>query len=228
MKTENRVPLVFILLIAVVFVLAAFDARAGGDKITQSNDMNNQTAGNVDASSSPTIGGDSNRSYALGMAGLGDVDINEGRNCMGTEAFSITVVAKQDMKLNPWCAALFYDANGKHEMAARARCLLSEILSMSGDDKVQCIADNTMEPQLKKEAIENILPDHDDEDYEQLRGELQAVMTELKALQDEKKKALARVAHAEKVAQRAANAPQTVQYGITDEQRAELAEVFSK
>jgi len=107
---ENRVPLVFILLIVVVFVLAAFDARASGDRITQSNDMNNQTSGDIkqkigvstDVTTNVTggttnvagstvtgstqttntgavdvnVGGSSNKSYALGMAGLGDVDLN--------------------------------------------------------------------------------------------------------------------------------------------------------
>lgn len=80
------------------------------------------------------IGGDtsintgSNRAYAFSHS-LGDVDINEGQNCMGSEQWGTFVVSRQTNELNPWCAALFYELNGRHEFAAKMRCDIKEISS---------------------------------------------------------------------------------------------------
>jgi len=138
---------------------------------------------------------------------------------MGTEAFSIAVVAKQDMKLNPWCAALFYDANGKHEMAARARCLLPEILYMSGRDEAQCIVDNTMEPQLKPEIIEEILPDHDDEDYEALKGEIASLKAEVEQSKEKARKATLEARYAVQEAKKPSEVHPEVQQEISAYER---------
>ena len=249
---ENRVSLVWILLLAAAFVIAAVDARASGDRISQSNDMNNQTGEiNVDAGSSVevggvtvpvttgsvtqgsvtggdvNVGGDSHKSYALGMAGLGDVDLNEGRNCMGTEAFSIAVVAKQDMKLNPWCAALFYNANGKHRMAAKARCLLPEILYMSGNDEEQCITDNTFAldgapPKHTQELLEILqqMQSNDEEEGEAHAAEIAALEERLARSEAKAKKA---IVEARYVAQQVQAAQQEihpeVQQEISDYER---------
>lgn len=142
-----------------------------------------------------SVGGD--KSYALGMAGLGDVDLNEGRNCMGTEAFSIAVIAKQDMKLNPWCAALFYNANGKHEMAAKARCLLPEILHMSGNDEAQCIKDNKfaadgLPPQHTQKVLEILrqLQDKDEAEDKEHADEIMALEMRLEESEEKARKAI--------------------------------------
>jgi hypothetical protein len=78
------------------------------------------------------IGGDTNvstggnKTFAFSHS-LGDVDINEGQNCLGSEAWGTFIVSRQTNELNPWCAALFYELNGKHDFAAKMRCDIKEI-----------------------------------------------------------------------------------------------------
>lgn len=220
---ENRVPLIWILLIAGLFCIAAFDARAGGDRnnsesssaasaksasISSIGDVSNTSESILSAgdnissqSSSVNVNGDKNRAYGLS---LGDVDIND---CY--RSFQVTVLF-QGSQLNYWCMADSLDAKGLHEAAALTRCKLDGYRKLFGDEDT-CIAANTM-------TTLKILPENfnqsddfkeDDEDYhEQLEAAVVALRAEFEALQAEKAKALARVAKAEKVAQRAAAAPQ--------------------
>ena len=74
------------------------------------------------------IGGDDSLGIGLGLAyGMGDVDINEGQNCMGSEQKANILWGKQKLVLSPWCASLFYELNGKHTFAAKIRCDIPEI-----------------------------------------------------------------------------------------------------
>ncbi len=133
----ERVSLIWLLLAALVVVVIVFDvAYAGDDKTIQSNDMNAQTAGDF------IIKG----SKALGLSyGMGDVDINEGQNCMGSEQKANILFGKQELALNAWCASLFYELNGRHTFAAKLRCSIPEIGNhylTSGE----CVADQVLSP----------------------------------------------------------------------------------
>lgn len=87
-------------------------------------------------------------SLALGLGfsyGMGDVDINEGKNCMGSEQKANVLWGRQDMALNAWCASLFYELNGKHTFAAKLRCSIPEI----GDHYLtaaECVTDQDLTP----------------------------------------------------------------------------------
>lgn len=106
--------------------------------VTQSNDMNNQTAGDM------LLGGDSSKALGLGFSyALGDVDLNEGRNCFVSTAKGNILFGRQKVELNPWCASLFYDANRKHEFAARLRCIIDDIIKQY-DTKDECVIDQTL------------------------------------------------------------------------------------
>ena len=96
-------------------------------------------------------GSNSYSSDALGLGfsyALGDVDLNEGRNCYVSVANGNILWGRQKVKLNPWCAALFYDANRKHMRAATMRCSINSIASTHpyyGDLK-KCREGETLAP----------------------------------------------------------------------------------
>lgn len=96
------------------------------------------------------IGGDTNvstggnKTFAFSHS-LGDVDINEGQNCLGSEAWGSFIVSRQTNELNPWCAALFYELNGRHEFAAKMRCDIKEIRKKYSTDS-DCWLDQDLTP----------------------------------------------------------------------------------
>lgn len=108
---------------------------ASGDDIVQSNDMNNQTTGDVGL-----VTGDS-RAFAFAH-GLGDVDINQ---CLGSTQWGTILVSKQKLVLNKWCAAEVYDAKGMYSMAGRLRCQIPAIADLFTDPQ-QCVLENTWTP----------------------------------------------------------------------------------
>lgn len=138
------------LIVMLVVMLALPGAFAGG--ITQSNDMNNQTTGDVKVGVSTTttvnggdmvsgdmVGGDTNVSTggnkALALANsLGDVDI---AGCLGSTQWNTPVFGKQKLVLNQVCMAEFYLTNEKWELAAMALCNVPEILK-EFDDEAHC------------------------------------------------------------------------------------------
>ena len=124
-----------ILLVALIYVSTAL---ASGDdiRVTQSNDMNNQTAGNVEGS--VFNGGDA---FAFAHA-LGDVDIND---CLASTQWGTILVSKQKVVLNAWCAAEVYDAKGMYEMAAMMRCNVPAIIA-EFDSEAECERLNTFHP----------------------------------------------------------------------------------
>jgi len=92
------------------------------------------------------VGGDSSKAYGLGFSyALGDVDLNEGRNCYVSVASGNIIFGRQKVKLNPWCASLFYDANRKFEFAAKMRCSIDPIRDLYDTDK-ECTEGQTMRP----------------------------------------------------------------------------------
>jgi hypothetical protein len=137
MRLSNRVNFVLaVLLVLVLFVLAvplwADDGHGhdhdGGDVTTGDVTL---SAGDTTLSGGDMIAGDStlstsNKTFAFSHS-LGDVDINEGKNCLGSEAWGSFIISRQTNELNPWCAALFYELNGKHLFAAKMRCDIKEI-----------------------------------------------------------------------------------------------------
>ena len=96
---------------------------------------------------------------AVGFSyGMGDVDINEGQNCMGSEQKANILFGRQDLALNPWCAALFYELNGKHRFAAKIRCDIEEI-SDHYETLVECVDDQDLTPITVEEATD-LYDDH--------------------------------------------------------------------
>lgn len=127
---------------------ATATATAGADAAAQAGATATATAG--DLIGGDMIGGDtsintgSNRAYAFSHS-LGDVDINEGQNCMGSEQWGTFVVSRQTNELNPWCAALFYELNGRHAFAAKMRCDIKAIRSKYLTDD-ECWLDQELTP----------------------------------------------------------------------------------
>ena len=126
-------------IILILVVAYASSAVAGGTDIdvTQSNDMNSQTTGDL------AIEGTNFESKAFGFShSLGDVDIND---CLASTQWGSIVVSKQKVVLNAWCAAEVYDAKGMYEMAAIMRCNVPEILA-EFDSEADCERANRYSP----------------------------------------------------------------------------------
>lgn len=125
---------------------ASDDDRRGGDvDVDVGGDTTTLTGGDTTVNAGDLIGGDvshSSKAFAFSHS-LGDVDINEGQNCLGSEQWGTIIVSRQTNELNPWCAALFYELNGKHEFAAKMRCDIKAIRTKYDDD-AECVTDQTL------------------------------------------------------------------------------------
>jgi hypothetical protein len=146
------------------------------------------------------IGGDtsistgSNRAYAFSHS-LGDVDINEGQNCMGSEQWGTFVVSRQTNELNPWCAALFYELNGKHEFAAKMRCDIKEI-SNKYLTVEECWLDQELTPvtdapelaelydQAARYEEHQVIEDEHDEELEVVQMQQQQILEQLASYEE--------------------------------------------
>ena len=195
-RTHNSVFEIVMVAAVIAIVVATLwpnDARASGDRITQSNDNNAQTTGDVNVS-------DSSDAVAFGHA-LGDVDIND---CQGSEQWGSVIVSRQYLKLNLWCAGLYYDSVGLHAMAARVRCEIREIGRLF-DSPAECRYANTVsappdEPVSRSLPIE--APDDDEEedthaaDIEALRASVAALEAENEAREREQARAASRARQA--------------------------------
>lgn len=141
MKLSKFTALVNWFLVGVLIVCVAVsieDARAGGDDLTNIAKNNNTATGGANDLS---LGG--NDALGLGFSyALGDVDLNEGQNCYVSTAKGNIIFGRQKVELNAWCASLFYDANGKHEFAAKMRCSIDTI-NAEYDTKDECVAGQT-------------------------------------------------------------------------------------
>lgn len=162
MRIEKRISLalagLLILSMVVMFAQRA-EATDRGDRQDVDVDVDVTTGGtNVDVGGSTLNGGDmiggdtnvstgGNKTFAFAY-GMGDVDINEGQNCYGSEQWGTVIVGRQTMELNAWCAALFYELNGRHERAAALRCTIKDIKNTHPyyGDEMACIEGETLMP----------------------------------------------------------------------------------
>lgn len=115
-----------------LFVAIIFFASAplwAGDDYRGNNDPSNVNV-DVGGSTINVQGGDltggpvnvstgGNRSFAIGIPGLGDVDI---AGCLGSEQWTLLVGGKQKLVINWVCLTEFYLRNGQPELAAQALC----------------------------------------------------------------------------------------------------------
>ncbi len=152
--------------LAIAVYLVASISWASGDDLTNiSKNSNTIATGDTTLNAGDVVGSShSSRAFAFSHA-LGDVDINEGANCMGSEAWGSIIVSRQTNELNQWCAGLFYDLNGKHKMAAVMRCDIKEI-AKHFDSEAECVAENTIAPEMVAEvpaaAVAAIIDEHED------------------------------------------------------------------
>lgn len=158
---------VFMLIVAGLY---AADARAG-DKITQSNDNNAQTTGNIGGDDSLGIGLSNN----LGAAAYGD--------CLASKQWNAVVFSRQDSEFNPWCAGVYYDSVGLHEQAARMRCKVPQIVE-DWPSFESCVAANTIvSPDERFTELVNIIVRRQDTLNEEttapLRDEVEKLRLEL-------------------------------------------------
>lgn len=192
MRIRTKIDLFFLCCLLLAILAFSMPVFASGDKITQSNDNNAQTTGDV----TTTVGG--NDSLGIGIANqLGAAAIDD---CMVTTQKNFTVFAYQDGKLNYWCAALHYDAIGLNEMAARMRCQMPEIRKMfgKGEDEA-CISANTVQPvkEVPREtpdpvAFQNALIQREDALRSDLQDELDSLRQTIEELQKARQRPVTR------------------------------------
>lgn len=132
----------------------------GGDVVDVSTDVDVSTSTSTDINHS-------SKALALGNS-LGDVDIND---CRESVQFGTPLYSKQNVRLNPWCAAEVYDAKGLHKMAAVMRCDIKDIRKHFSSDE-ECLQANTVQkpapivvmapPPREKEEDDEVKAKHDD------------------------------------------------------------------
>lgn len=239
MKSTNKLNwLLAILLVLVLIALSApawtsDDDRDGGDATATAGADSSSVSGAdavANAMTGDLIGGDStlstsNKTFAFSHS-LGDVDINEGQNCLGSEAWGSFIVSRQTNELNPWCAALFYELNGKHLFAAKMRCDIKEIgkkyLSVE-----ECWRDQDLTPREGSSGAADAIASHLDEAVEQHYEDLMEVQQQLAEVSDLEQRIEAlehKPAPRPRVVQEQAPPPE--QY--TDEDRAYILGLYSK
>ncbi len=169
-----------------------------------------------------TVGGSSNKSYAFAH-GLGDVDINEGRNCMGSEQWGTFIVSRQTLELNPWCASLFYELNGKHLFAAKMRCDIKEVRKHY-ESSEECWVDQELVviEEMVVTAVMEITETDDEEDhYAIVRQELDELQAAIQVQQQQQQQT--------RQVQRTVQQQQQQQQEelkYTEQQRAEVAKIL--
>lgn len=169
---SKNIGLVMLILAAIAFTVMtqrAWGSDSDDVRVTQSNDMNNQTTGDVVGSSY------SSDAFAFAHS-LGDVDINQ---CMGSTQWGTIIVSKQKLVLNLWCAAEVYDAKGLRHMAAVLRCDIPEI-AQHFDDPAKCIVANKISaPRESPPIAQMILEEEHEEDIDMVQAQLSQVQMEL-------------------------------------------------
>ena len=226
MNLTKAVRYFFIALIAMAIVML-FAPVWAGDRITQSNDNNAQTTGDV----MNNIGGDDSLGVGIGLSyGMGDVDINEGQNCMGSEQKANVLWGRQELALNAWCAALFYELNGKHLFAAKMRCSIEEISMHYATDE-ECWSDQDLTPPPTPEPTAEEV-EAEEEFHEEQQEQLIDLQSRLQALEEEEereRRVIAQVQEAQRQEeQRQREEPPATQFALAPEQRAAIAEVLAQ
>lgn len=197
--------MMFFLMLLVVPVFASPDIDIKNELIGGDNTASNIATNSISGS----------RSYGFGM---GDVDINDYYR-------SHQALFLQWTTPNLLSLAIYYDATGRYEAAAILKCSVKQVRKSLGKD---CQSLSTVDPKdlvPRKQATKKPDTDEDDDErYDALYARITGL--EAKRVQDKAtaekvaKRANARVVRAERLA--------VSQYGITDEQRQELAEVFKQ
>lgn len=133
-------------IVAIIVLLMVYGASLATERNSTSADASAVTGDQL-------VGGDSSAALGLGFAyALGDVDLNEGQNCYVSTAKGNIIFGRQKVELNPWCAALFYDANRKHAFAAVMRCSI-ETISGQYLSNEECVVDQTLSPEMTSSPI---------------------------------------------------------------------------
>lgn len=196
----------------------------GGDTIVNDGDVNVPV--NVTGGTQTVTGSNYNstsRALALGNS-LGDVDIND---CRESTQWGSPIFSMQGVRLNPWCAAEVYDAKGMPDLAAKVRCLIPEIRKLF-ENNADCVTANTAQTLSNEAALElikQISAEHQNEDegfHEQIVEQKSLIATQQQALSEYGSR-LEKLENTKRVATKVVN-----QIGLTDEQRAALAEVFKQ
>ena len=182
---HNLYMLRLIVLVLLFMLFIPIIALAGGDDITQSNDMNNQTAGDV------LVGGDSSRALGLGFShSLGDVDIANRSDCLASTSKSNIFRARQGLVYSPWCMANQYQAMGAYHMAALMRCAVPDVRVHFQTDG-ECVAANTFIEQVVQEVPRGEPEQDEDEDVHEQQAlqhdaDIDALTARLEALESAK------------------------------------------
>lgn len=235
MRMDNKINwLLAALLLLVVLAMcspmveASGDDRDGGDATATADSSSVSGADAVaNAMTGDLIGGDStlstsNKTFAFSHS-LGDVDINEGKNCLGSEAWGSFIVSRQTNELNPWCAALFYELNGKHEFAAKMRCDIKEI-GKKYETELDCWRDQDLTPREGSSGVADAIVSHIDEVGEQHDEDLLQVQMSQSDLEQRIEALEHKPAPRPRVVQEQAPPPE--QY--TDEDRAYILGLYSE
>lgn len=197
MKLRLRDYVILVLAIAAVAVVATRNAdasekpkRYGGD-VTQSNDMNNQTAGDVSLSAGldatlnggDFVGGDTtlamdSQSIVVAAPGLGDVDIAA---CLGSTQWSLLVGGKQKLVLNQVCMAEFYLKQGRYDLAAQSLCNQPEIVAeYENESQCEVAHDFTPAPSPAPTAVARYEPEEThEEDMEIVQSQHSGLLEQL-------------------------------------------------
>lgn len=153
---------------------------------------------NTEVSSGDMVGGDVNlNSKAIGLANnLGDVDIND---CRESVQFGTPLFSKQNVRLNPWCAAEVYDAKGMYKMAAIMRCEIKEV-RQHFENKESCLEANVYAPavELPPPPPPPVAQDIDrDEEDQRVHEDVMSRLAALEKKREEDAKRAARYAQAQ-------------------------------
>jgi len=139
---RSRIDLYIVIAILIILPILVFADEGHGHHHDSGGVIGDLTGGDQLVN----IGGNSSDALGLGFSyTLGDVDLNEGRNCYVSIAKGNILWGRQKVKLNPWCAALFYDANREHKFAAEMRCSIDPIVEKYVTYK-DCVKGQTMSP----------------------------------------------------------------------------------
>jgi len=223
MRQRTREAINFLIMVALVLmtITIAVVARAQGDHHCQGNACNDgggDTIVNTDSVLETIVKTDS---LGIGLAfsyGMGDVDINEGRNCMGSEQKANIIWGSQAMALNPWCASLFYELNDRHDFAAKMRCDIDEILNKY----------TSLEECWKDQELAPIIVDHDvhlrSEEFEAAHAQQEE---EIVYLKEEQASLVGRIDYlTERIERAPQQQVQQIDYGA--ERRAKSREAYQK
>lgn len=198
LRTKDHLSIIFALFI--LWVTLVTSPVFAGDKIIQSNKMNNET--NVSGDDSFGLG----LANQLGAAGpTGD--------CFGSKQWNALVFSRQDSEFNKWCAAVWYDANGKHDLAAQMRCQIPEIGNLDYGDST-CVSANTIvapQSEVNLSDVVNYLVIRQDASLEEISAPLRDEVSELRmALQKQENDRIA----AQRQSQRAYDAREAERQAI--------------